>query len=128
MVPPPVVFGLVLCDYVHFENGDPLKISLIGTFEKLAVSGFPATPPFYAYASLTDAVGAGTIAVVVERLDTGEVVYTRHAPASFPGKVDTLHVSVPIRRCTFPSAGKYDVILLVDQEPIARRRIRVYQK
>ncbi|MCI0460425.1 MAG: hypothetical protein L0Z62_26020 [Gemmataceae bacterium] len=128
MVPPPVVIGLVLCDYVHFESGNPLKISLIGTFDKLAVSGFPATPPFYAYASLTDAVGEATIAVIVERLDTGAVVYTRSTPASFPGKVDTLHVSVPIRRCTFPSAGKYEVILLVDQDPVARRRIRVFQQ
>ena len=32
MNPPPVAVGMILCDYVHREDGPTRKISLIGTF------------------------------------------------------------------------------------------------
>ncbi len=128
MLPPPVVIGLVVCDYVHFEDGDTRKVSLIGGFAKLAVREFPATPEFCAYAALTDAFGEATITVEVEGLGTGEILYTRESRARFPGKLDVVHVSIRMRHCTFPAAGNYAVKLLIDRELLAQRRIEVYQR
>jgi hypothetical protein len=53
MVPPPLPLSLILCDYVHREEGPARKMSLIGTFTQLRVASFPATPTFYLYAALT---------------------------------------------------------------------------
>jgi hypothetical protein len=128
MVPPPVAAGLVLCRYVHFEEGDTQQATLIGCFHKLAVEAFPATTTFYAYVALTDGVGDATIKVQVERLDTEEVLYTREAQAHFPSKLHTVQASFAIRQCTFAAAGDYQVSLLVDNEWVAHRQLKVYQR
>src|SRR5262249_31939727 len=46
MDPPPIAVALMLCRYVHFEEGESHNVSLIGCFSKLGVESFPATPPF----------------------------------------------------------------------------------
>jgi hypothetical protein len=90
------------------------------------VESFPATPQFYVYAVLTNAVGHATIKVIIESLDSGEVLFSRSAPAHFDNKLSTMQVSLRVADCTFDSPGWYQVTLLVDEEWVAQRRLRVY--
>jgi hypothetical protein len=61
MNPPPIAIGLMLCKYVHFEEGASRNASLIGCFSQLGVKSFPASPLFYVYTVLTNGVGDVTL-------------------------------------------------------------------
>jgi hypothetical protein len=126
MNPPPVVVGMTLCDYVHVEEGGTRKISLIGTFHALRVAGFPATSSFQAYAVLTDGLGEARITVEIERLATGDRIYTYDRRARFDTKLQLLKVSLSVRDCTFPAPGWYQATLHVDGAALTRYRFRVF--
>jgi hypothetical protein len=128
MTPCPIALGLTLCDYVIVEEGTK-KISLIGTFTGMAVSGFPTVaPPFSVFSVLTDAQGDVTMDLVVTRLDTGEEVYTYQGRLRFPDKFTEVSFHTRVHRCSFPAPGYYQVTLLAGGEWVAQRRLRVYQK
>jgi hypothetical protein len=65
MVPPPIPLALVICEKVIFEEGTK-NVTLVGTFNRLRVQGFPSGPQsFAAYTLLTDGQGPATIELVV---------------------------------------------------------------
>jgi hypothetical protein len=111
MNPPPIVVGLLLCKYVHFEEGVSRNASLVGCFNRLVVNEFLATPPFFVYVVLTSGVGDVMVRIGIERLDTGEEIYAHEDRVHFPDKVSTGQLSFPIMRCAFPTAGWYQVVL-----------------
>jgi hypothetical protein len=125
MVPGPIVLDLTLCDYVIVEEGTR-KVSLIGIFGKLPADHFPfLASPFCVHSALTDGLGDATIDLVVSRLDTLEEVYARQRRIIFSDRLRELHVIFRISDCSFPTAGIYQVVLLVDKEWAAQRRFRV---
>jgi Family of unknown function (DUF6941) len=128
MNPPPIAVALMLCKYVHFEEGDTHNVTLVGCFSKLDVVNFPQTPSFYVYAALTNAQGESTIRIVVERLDTGEDVYAYDHPVRFPDKLATMHLSKLINKCVFPVDGWYHMILYADGQWVAQRRFKVTKR
>ena len=125
MNPPPIAVALMLCKYVHFEEGDSRNVSLIGCFSRLGVASFPAIPSFYVYAALTNAQGETIIRIEVERLDTGEDIYAHEIRLRFPDKLATGHLSSLIKACSFPVDGWYQVTLYADGQWLARRRLKV---
>ena len=125
MDPPPIAVTLMLCKYVHFEEGDSPKVTLVGCFSKLDVESFPVTPSFYVYAALTNALGEPTIRIAIERLDTGEDIYIREIRTQFPTKLDTVHLSLQVKKCLFPVEGWYQATLYADGQWVARRRLKV---
>ena len=125
MNPPPLAVALLLCKYVHFEEGEAHNVTLVGCFSKLDVESFPATPTVYVYAALTNAEGETTIRIVVERLDTGEDIYVDDISLRFPDKLATGHLSWRIKDCVFPHDGWYQVILYADGQWVAQRRFKV---
>jgi hypothetical protein len=102
MVPPPVAVGLHLCNFVLAEEGASRRVSIIGSFGTLRVAQFPATPPFYVFASLTDGMGPAELSLHVIRLDTMEQIYSRTNQVRFPNKNAVLNVYYPVRNCAFP--------------------------
>jgi hypothetical protein len=125
MVPPPVAFGLTLCDYALIEEGTR-RVSLIGTLTKLTADRFPLlAPPFYASAALTEGLGDATIDLVATRLDSGDEVYTRQRQVHFSDRLRELQVIFRIADCSFPAPGVYQFTLLVDGEWLAQRRLHV---
>jgi Family of unknown function (DUF6941) len=128
MHPRPLVLGLTLCDYVIVEERTR-KMSLIGTFSGLAVSGFPAQPPpFSIFATLTDGYGNGRIEMLVTHMETNDQVYTHRAVLTFPDKVTEVIYHLRLRQCVFPAAGNYQFTLLLDGDWMAQRRLRVYER
>ena len=125
MNPPPLVDALMLCKYVHFEEGDSRNLTLVGCFSRLLVNSFPATPSFYVYAALTNALGETTIRIAVERLDTGEEINAHEIRLRFPDKLATGHLSLLIKDYVFPVDGWYQVTLYADGQWVAQRRLKV---
>jgi len=125
MVPLPIAVGLSLCDYILVEEGTR-KVSLIGTLTRLEADGFPYIPRlFFVYAVLLEGVGAARIKLVVRRLDTNEEIYERERQVHFSNRLQELHISFRVERCSFPVPGRYELDLLVDGESVTRRCLRI---
>lgn len=105
MIPPPLVLGRVVWDYLLIEEGTR-KTSLIGSFRELEVVRLPGVAdPFVVCTMLTDGSGDATIEVVIRRLDTDEQVYARSRPVTFDDRLAVVDVVFEVRQCLFPMAG-----------------------
>jgi hypothetical protein len=126
MVPPPLVLGLTLCDYVIVEERTR-KVSLIGCLTAITAERFPAAyGPLHVFATLTDGLGDATTAVTLTRLDTNAGVVLHRGSLHLPDKLAEVIFHVRIPRCPFPVPGEYELGLAVDGEEVSRRKLRVY--
>jgi hypothetical protein len=116
MIPPPVTVGLILCKYVHVEEGGSHRVSLIGSFAELRVESFPAAPAFFVYFALTDGLGDATITLRIQDLDTGKELYRRENRIRFEDKLKVVQGYFPVSHCTFSAPGWYQTTILVDGE------------
>jgi hypothetical protein len=126
MVPAPVALGLTLCDHTIVEKGTN-KVSLIGSFTKLAVESFPSVPKrFCAFAALTDGSGTATIDLVLSELDTDQELHAESTQVEFPDKLTEIQLIFQLEGWSFPAPGWYQLVLYVDGEWVAHRRVEVY--
>ncbi|HXG09907.1 MAG TPA: hypothetical protein VNK04_08975 [Gemmataceae bacterium] len=126
MVPPPVALGLTLCDYIIVEEGTA-KISLIGTFTQLGVDSFPSEPKrFFAFVALAGSQGDATIDLVLTQLDSDADLHSEQIQVHFPDKLTEVQIVFEINEWSFPAPGWYQLVLLVDGEWVAQRRLEVY--
>jgi hypothetical protein len=131
MTPKPIAIGLLLCDRVIVDK-DTNSPSAIGIFTGLAVNGFPSeSQRFSVLAMLTDAQGDGRGKLVVYRLDEHwlrqEEVYATEHMVQFPDRFAVVNFNLRVRSIRFPVAGSYELVLFVDADEVAHRRVRVYQ-
>lgn len=125
MIPPPLALGLTLCDYVLIEEGTR-RASLIGTRTRLIADYFPyVAPPFFAFAALSDGLGEATMRLEIKRPDTDEKVYAEERRVRFSDRLRELQVVFYLEDVLFPAPGSYECALLVDNEWVAQRRLRV---
>jgi hypothetical protein len=131
MTPKPVAIGLLLCDRVIVDK-DTNSPSAIGIFTGLAVERFPSEPQrFSVLAVLTDAQGDGRGRLAVYRLDQHwlrqeEIYVTEHA-IRFPDRFAVVNFNLRVRTIRFPASGSYELVLFVDADEVAHRRVRIYQ-
>ena len=126
MRPAPLAINLTVCEKVIIEEGTR-NVSLIGTFRRRRVSGFPSPPQdFVVFAALIDGLGDATIRLEISDLETGEVVLERKQSVSFPNRLTEMHLHLRITGCIFPAPGIYPVVVLVDQDWIAHRHFRIF--
>jgi hypothetical protein len=123
----PSAISLMLCDQVVFEQ-QTQKPYLLGVFTGLAVDMVP-TPPqkFDIFAALTDGQGAVTMTLSVAHLDTNEEIYAQTMSVNFPDPLRVVNLRFRVRMLVFQSPGTYLFALMVDDQEIAARRVRVYQ-
>jgi hypothetical protein len=135
--PTPLPF-IVFSDSVLREQGTG-KVSLIGTFEFFNAPSFPfQTPQFFATVGITNVQlfrGEGgpseiNINLRVEHPRSG------HVFGNATGKVGVMEgktvereavliVPIPLPPMTFPEPGPINVILSIDNERVAERRLRI---
>ena len=119
----PVAIGLQVCEQIIVEEGTG-NVSLVNTFTHRTVKEIPSSPISFVVASvLTDGLGEMPLEMRIERLDTLEIVYRFRGTARFTGPLRELRCHVRVRDCCFPVAGLYQVVLFVEDEPVASRRI-----
>lgn len=127
MTPPPVALGLFLCNLVIIDQESQMP-SLVGIFTGLRVDRFPSeSQRFSAFAALTNGRGTARMELNAVRLATGEEIFSQTVDITFPDPLRVVNVHVRVSRVVFPAPGVYEFTLLVEDEVVARRRLRVYQ-
>ena len=120
----PVAIGVHLCEQVIFE-AETSNITLVNCFSSRRVEQFPATISFVVVAFLTDGDGEMPVNILIHRLDTFEEIYRHSTNVQFANPLRTVRLWLRIRERSFPIEGSYQVSLLIDGEPVARRRLAV---
>ena len=120
MIQRPNAVGLVLCEDVLIEQGTG-SVTLLRCFDRLVAKTFP-TPPkrFTACTVLTDGLGQVNLYLSVRRLETEEEIYARDLQVTFRDPLAQVRVAFRIGSCAFPSAGRYEFLLSVENESIAQ--------
>jgi hypothetical protein len=121
----PNALGLTLCDQVVIEQGTQ-KPYLLGVFTGMGVGTFPTIPRFDVFAALTDGLGRVTICLSVTHMPTDRVIYAQKQELVFPDALRVMHVRFRVRALTLTEEGDHLFALLIDEEEIAARRVRVY--
>jgi hypothetical protein len=104
------------------------KVAIVGSFEGMGLLEFPGlASPFSVFAALTDAIGVGRIELMVTRLETGELVYSRGQAFHFPDRLNVSNCRFRITDCRFPAPGWYLFGLFADGEWVSQRRLRTYK-
>jgi hypothetical protein len=121
----PVAIGLLVCEQVIIEQGTH-NVTLVNTFSRRTVKEIPSPPlSFVVTALLTDGLGEMPLEMRIERLDTLDIVSQFHGTVQFAHPLREVRCNIRVRDCSFPVAGLYEVVLFVDHEPIASKRIAI---
>jgi hypothetical protein len=123
----PSAISLMLCDQVVFEQGTQ-KPYLLGVFTGVAADNFSTAPQrFDIFAALTDGQGTVTMTLSVVHLDTNQEIYSQGMTVGFPDPLRVVNLRFRVRQLIFDAAGTYLFALMIDDQEIAARRVRVYQ-
>ena len=121
----PKVIGLMVCRRFDVDVTSGL-VSLHGICDSLTYSRFPTRPePFTVYVHLYGSDSEGTIDLLVKRLETEQLIYRYRRWLAFPGAGQFVHLEMPIRRCSFPSPGRYLMELFFDGKFLSHRVIDI---
>ena len=128
MNPPPIALGLILCEKVIVEERSR-NVTLVSTFTKLFVDGFPSYRERFAfYSVLTGGRGDAIVDLVIRELETDEEIYSMRRALHFPNPLTEVQAAFHIRDCSFPAEGFYEASLVVDGDWVARRRFVVKEQ
>jgi hypothetical protein len=128
MMPAPTALGLFVCDQAtrDLQTGN---ISLIGSIKSFVVPHFPGYPdPFSVFSALKGGQGTGRAALEIRDLNSDSRVYRALAFITFPDRLDEVNFHMRVTKCRFVAPGTYELYLWIDQDLVAQRVIRVYQK
>jgi hypothetical protein len=109
---------LVVAQIVDYPNGQVALVDLPRSFSK---SVFPAATEIAFFARLASAHGQYRVEMQLQTPD-GEVVWREGPPSPWP-LADPLELyDLKLRMCAvFPKAGRYDFVLLMNDEEVARQ-------
>jgi hypothetical protein len=121
----PVVLGLLACEQVVIEERTR-NVTLVNCFTKWNIGTFPSEPQrFSVFAAMTDGMGNIVLKLVVQRLDTAEDVFHESRTLPFADRLQEVRFLFRVRNCSFPVAGRYDLILFANGSELARHRINI---
>ncbi len=120
-LPPPTTIALVLCDNVYrATNG---KQALVGLFNKIVASTFPAVQPrMCAFVSITSVRPTTNISLEIINAETDEQVICVKGPApSGPPPTTVWDLVFELPPLTFPTPGRYYVRFIGNNDVLAER-------
>jgi hypothetical protein len=121
----PVVVGLLLCEQLIVEE-KTYNVTLVNCFTMRKVDSFPSGPlRFTLFAAMTDGQGVIQLDVVIRLLEDIQTIYWASMTQSFADPLQEVRFWLRITRCSFPSAGPYDVSLFAGGELIGQHRFHV---
>jgi hypothetical protein len=121
----PMVLGLLVCEQVIVEERTH-NITLVNCFTARKAERFPSGPQRFAvFAALTDGQGKIRLEVVIRRLVDLQTIYRASMPQSFLDPLQEVRFWLRITRCSFPTAGAYEISLFADGELIGQHRFDV---
>ena len=124
----PTALGLLVCEQLIVE-AKTLNITLVNCFTAKKVERFPSEPQrFTVFAALTDGQGLIGLDVVIRRLSDLRTIYRASVSQRFLDPLQEVRFWLGVTRCSFPSAGAYEISLFADRELIGQYRLTVLQK
>jgi len=125
MIPSPIVTGLHVCHDVNIDEVTK-EVTLTRIFYDLPSPIYPdLTRPFWAFASMHGPIGSGTLSFFVMTLDEQTIVYSLEHPIEFKDRFSAAYFRLKLHRFRFPKAGRYEIMMMVDDEIIAQRTFHV---
>ena len=125
MIPSPIVTGLHVCHNVIIDEVTK-EVTLARIFYDLSSPIYPSvTQPFWAFASMHGPIGKGQLQVRVLTLDEHDVIYAMKHPIEFKDRFSAVYLRLKFQRFRFPKAGRYEIMMWVDDEIIAQRTFHV---
>ncbi len=123
----PVVVGLHVCERVT-EDRAVGSATIWNRFTQLASDRFPSLGfDFTVFALFIDGDGTLAFRVEIERLGTGELVHEFPTAIPFKDRLIETPFHLKLSGVTFPEPGGYEVSLTIEDEPIARCRIQLFE-
>ena len=122
----PSAVGLLLCRSTIIEQGTK-HVTLVNSFQRLALPRFPFAPSFSAYTVLTDGLGDMRLSLIVSRCDTMEEIYTRTLRMAFRNPLPHVPIYWQIRSCSFPLPGRYQFVLTANGDIITQNTVEITQ-
>lgn len=129
---PVICPAIIFCDTIVKEEGTG-KFSMVGSFEFFHAPQFPLFIPmgfcvFVLLDNLTPGLKLLKVTVRIEDANSGHTVASAVGTVNMPQGYDPSGVlNVPFRLApiSFPSAGNYQAVVLIDNEIIGKRRLPV---
>jgi hypothetical protein len=123
--PRPECLALLLCEGI-IEDSRTKNKTVLNMFNQVNAPRFPVQQDrLCVFVSLTNGHGTGDVDVRVVRADLppGEgVLIGLRGEVTFPDPLHVVELGLDIRQLVIPSAGRYDIEVLVDGELLKRRR------
>jgi hypothetical protein len=125
MIPAPVAVGLHLCHNLVVQP-DTHDVTLTRVFRILRTPLHPSTiRPFSAFASIHGPEGRGILRVAIFRAHDQDVLYSMSNPVEFRDRFTPVYLTLRMSHFRFPSAGEYEMMLMIDRDVIAQRVFHV---
>jgi hypothetical protein len=130
---PAIGAAIIFSDQIIREMGTG-KVSLIGCFQQYNLPQFMfPVPPFYITVILTNLAALPkdaplAVAARIEHPRTGAVLGSPVVSVQFPStpKQDELYeIMLPVAGLIFPGPETYDVVILVNNERVGKRKLQV---
>jgi len=128
---PVICPAILFCDGIIREEGTG-KFTIIGTFQFFNAPSFPLVVPGFCVMVMLDNLEAGTkelrVAIRLETSDSGLTIASALANVSIPQGYDptgTLDVPFRLAQVSFPYAGKFQLVVLLNNEIVGQRRLLV---
>ena len=127
MIQIPNAAGIILSQQLIVEEGTK-NVTLVNTFTHLEVKSLPSTlRSGVAYAVLSDGLGKMRISFVISRPDTLESIMTHAGDVTFTDPLVEQRVFARLRPVEFPLAGRYQVMLLANEELVAQCTLQIVE-
>lgn len=121
--PPPKCKAFLLCDQTIVEAGTG-KVSIIGVFGQFVLQGIPDhTTPCMAFLQLTSGIGQYDIVVEVHEFQDNTVIGRGLGiGVSWPDKLQTLNVIIPVPPIPILHEGVYDMVAYANGQLAEQQR------
>jgi hypothetical protein len=112
--------ALIFCDRMQVDTATG-ELSLMGIFLGRRFRSFP-TPvlQFTAFTLVTGGEGEGRMVLEIKRADSEAPIYRREKWAAFAHPDLLMMQEFPVRRCLFPSPGRYIATLTFEGDIVAQ--------
>jgi hypothetical protein len=123
----PVVYAVLICDYT-IRDGETGKVSVVGIFDRIHVSDFPAFHPgLFVYVNIADAEGDYTMGLELLRSDTMKRVGYGEQRVSYADRLAGAELIFDLRGLIFDEAGRYEFRVYANGTHIGGKPFHVVQ-
>ena len=121
----PLSLSLHVCEKVVVE-AETRNLTYVNCFTERKVRSFPAERiSFLVCSNLVDGRGRMRLEVRIESLVDFDVLRARNGEITFSDPHQEIRLRVPLSEVSFPTEGGYQILVLVDNEMVALRKIEI---